>query len=368
MSAIELPQHSKPSNNGLFTCLACHVAFPTSERQRDHYRTDWHKYNLKRKVAELAPVSAQQFAEKLMASQQKGQEEQEKMGLIYECPTCKKSYYSENAFNNHIQSKKHKEMELQMQQEEDEDIDNAETSDQPSPPRKQVLSDALVDCLFCMHTAKDFDDNLEHMRVTHGFFLPDTEYLEDPQGLVRYLATKVQNAICLYCNGRGKEWKSIEAVRAHMVDTGHCKMAYDESEDPEELLKYYNFGVTDTTSTPEDHAVVNGSKSELVLDNGLRIGHRRFLKHYKKHHQTNSADDKPSEEADDDTASLASLPRRERRHQRLAITDGNDQQQQQIARTIEGKKAASARQYAEQRKAVKHNLNATRRAREQNPI
>ena len=76
----------------------------------------WHKYNLKRKVAELAPVSAQQFAEKLMgkdgvfnvlgfaavvivglliqlafheASQQKGQEEQEKMGLIYECPTCK---------------------------------------------------------------------------------------------------------------------------------------------------------------------------------------------------------------------------------------------------------------------------------------
>lgn len=26
----------------------------------------WHKYNLKRKVAELAPVSAQQFAEKLM--------------------------------------------------------------------------------------------------------------------------------------------------------------------------------------------------------------------------------------------------------------------------------------------------------------
>lgn len=145
-------------------------------------------------------------------------------------------------------------------------------------------------------------------------------------------------------------------------------MAYDESEDPEELLKYYNFGVTDTTSTPEEHAVVDGSKNELVLDNGLRIGHRRFLKHYKKHHQAITTDDHPSEEHDDDTASLASLPRRERRHQRLAITDGNDQQQQQIARTIEGKKAASARQYAEQRMAVKHNLNATKRAREQNPI
>lgn len=106
-------------------------------------------------------------------------------------------------------------MELQMQQEDDDD--HVESSDQPSTPRKQVLLDSTVDCLFCMHTAIDFNDNLEHMRVSHGFFLPDTEYLEDPQGLVRYLATKVQNAVCLYCNGRGKEWKSIEAVRAHMV-------------------------------------------------------------------------------------------------------------------------------------------------------
>jgi hypothetical protein len=49
-----------------FTCLACHVAFHSAEHQRQHYRTDWHRYNLKRKVAELAPVTAEQFAEKLL--------------------------------------------------------------------------------------------------------------------------------------------------------------------------------------------------------------------------------------------------------------------------------------------------------------
>jgi hypothetical protein len=26
--------------NALFTCMACQVAFPTSERQRSHYRTE----------------------------------------------------------------------------------------------------------------------------------------------------------------------------------------------------------------------------------------------------------------------------------------------------------------------------------------
>ncbi|VDN35973.1 unnamed protein product, partial [Cylicostephanus goldi] len=31
-----------------FTCVACHLVFKTPELQREHYRTDWHRYNLKR--------------------------------------------------------------------------------------------------------------------------------------------------------------------------------------------------------------------------------------------------------------------------------------------------------------------------------
>jgi pre-60S factor REI1 len=33
-----------------FTCLNCRVGFPTAVAQRLHYKTDWHRYNLKRKV------------------------------------------------------------------------------------------------------------------------------------------------------------------------------------------------------------------------------------------------------------------------------------------------------------------------------
>ncbi|KAI9251489.1 C2H2 type zinc-finger-domain-containing protein, partial [Phascolomyces articulosus] len=268
----------------VFTCTTCHVAFPTSEGQRNHYRTDWHKYNLKRKVAELTPINAEQFAEKILGNKAKGREEEERMGLIYECAVCRKSYYSENAFNNHMQSKKHREMEEQA--ENPDKIVEPTPSSLTSPDKKEnnmlrsnrkiALTDSEHECLFCSETSNAFDTNIKHMETIHGFFLPDAEYLQDAKGLIHYLSTKVNSSICLYCNGRGKEWKSVDAVCAHMIDTGHCKMAYDESEDPEELLKYYDFGDLDQDNATS--ATVNDDSNELVLKNGLRVSHRRFLK------------------------------------------------------------------------------------------
>ena len=34
----------------LYTCITCRVGFRTAELQRNHYKSDWHRYNLKRKV------------------------------------------------------------------------------------------------------------------------------------------------------------------------------------------------------------------------------------------------------------------------------------------------------------------------------
>lgn len=48
----------------IFTCISCQVAFQSPESQRAHYKTDWHRYNLKRKVVNLPPVTFSQFNEK----------------------------------------------------------------------------------------------------------------------------------------------------------------------------------------------------------------------------------------------------------------------------------------------------------------
>jgi hypothetical protein len=37
------------------TCNACNAAFEEEEEQRLHYRSEWHRYNLKRKVCPIFP-------------------------------------------------------------------------------------------------------------------------------------------------------------------------------------------------------------------------------------------------------------------------------------------------------------------------
>lgn len=49
----------------MYTCITCRVAFPDADLQRAHYKTDWHRYNLKRKVANMPPVTAENFQKKV---------------------------------------------------------------------------------------------------------------------------------------------------------------------------------------------------------------------------------------------------------------------------------------------------------------
>lgn len=53
------------ANPEYFTCVTCNVAFNNSDIQRDHYKTDWHRYNLKRKVADLPAVSIEDFMQRV---------------------------------------------------------------------------------------------------------------------------------------------------------------------------------------------------------------------------------------------------------------------------------------------------------------
>ncbi len=52
-----------------FTCLSCRVGFSSNDAQRQHYKTDWHRYNLKRKIAGMIPVSADNFRERVAAQE-----------------------------------------------------------------------------------------------------------------------------------------------------------------------------------------------------------------------------------------------------------------------------------------------------------
>ena len=292
----------------------------------------------------------------------------------------RKFYTTENAFRSHLSSRKHKENELKaatrpkkIVQESvashgahvDEPVDVPSSagsskdvnSTSPEPvPTVALMVDAdaseeqvnqTIDekiaaararisptqCLFCPQTSPSLEENLTHMSVAHSFFIPDAEYLVDLSGLITYLGEKIAvGNVCIFCNGKGREFRTLDAVRKHMLDKGHCKIAYDTEDDRLEISDFYDFSSSypadekprrkkrtareDGTSGPgvegeewedvdegddmEVDEVVDESESEsdtsddipdnelaygdteyeLVLPSGARIGHRSMRRYY----------------------------------------------------------------------------------------
>ncbi|XP_041478384.1 zinc finger protein 622-like [Lytechinus variegatus] len=284
-------------SSGAFTCISCRVAFASTDLQRAHYKSDWHRYNLKRKVAELPPVTAADFKQRLLAQQSKTAEAQRDTST--RCGVCGKHFGTENAYTNHLQSKKHKDAEAKMKAASDQSqvsVKNAKNKrdqakvdayegekmkregaekkkkmdNNAAPPtpssrlrkeNKDEVADEVMDdddeeeewedvegeeipptdCLFCSQSTSSIEDNLHHMTVSHSFYLPNVEFIADMEGLLSYLGVKVGcDFMCLWCNEKGKSFYSLDSVQRHMRDKGHSKILY-EGDAIYEYSDFYDF-------------------------------------------------------------------------------------------------------------------------------
>jgi pre-60S factor REI1 len=265
-----------------FKCTSCRLMFKSSDEQRTHYKTDLHRFNLKRKVAGLPPIQQEVFDQKVTEIRAKQEENEKPQG--WSCDSCNKQYSSENAYKQHMNCKKHSErlatlsqprrvingtqLAQQQQTSSAEPATSPSTKDEAQPktssptstattegegeptPKttEQIVEEKLklglalklrpTDCLFCRKSLPTLDKSITHMTKEHGFFIPDIEFLTDLPGLISYLGDKVGigNA-CVYCN---KTFASAEAVRGHMTSLNHCKLLYDDN-GAAELEDFYNF-------------------------------------------------------------------------------------------------------------------------------
>lgn len=96
-----------------YTCISCRVAFADGDVQRAHYKTDWHRYNLKRKVADMPPVTAENFQERVLAQRAAAEQQVNQSGATESCDVCNKKFSSVNAYQNHLKSHKHLQAEKQ---------------------------------------------------------------------------------------------------------------------------------------------------------------------------------------------------------------------------------------------------------------
>jgi pre-60S factor REI1 len=328
-----------------FTCASCRVIFTNVEDQRSHYQSEWHRYNLRRKVADRPPVTEQAYYLKVQTAsdnQTATLEAQQEASKSRECLACRKTFASAAAYENHLNSKKHIEsagkyaesdkvvriiesgaidavpksyMETEISLPEnatDADIDAAIEIHMASSKSRLEVSD----CLYCPSRFDSMEDCINHMHLQHSFYIPDIDYLKDLPGLMRHLADKVSVwHVCLSCGSESRQpFPSLESVRRHMLDKGHNKIRYDE-EGSAELADFFDYSnlmkgsrttvavAIDSTEAAElddfvtddeyeyeggeddiddNSLILAPDESELILPNGVRLGARAYRRYYRQ--------------------------------------------------------------------------------------
>merc|ERR1719273_2049266 len=303
------------------TCLTCQVGFTDADLHRTHFKSDWHRYNLKRKVADLPSVSVEVFDSRKEAHEAETREVKEPGNY---CVACRKHFGSGKAYGDHIKSKKHLEMILKFDGDktnvqrvsesreerlgnkkgggpsskvDDEDANDNDDDDDDEMEVEEVDSDEwdefdddpipVTDCIFCSHHSANMDNNLRHLTEAHSFFIPDPEFLTDTAGLLEYLGAKVgQGHMCVWCNDRCKSYQTVDAVQKHMVDKGHCKMLH-EGDALVEYDEFYDYSSSypeggDPVDNPVEVDKIDDSGYTLVLPSGATVGHRSLARYFRQ--------------------------------------------------------------------------------------
>lgn len=267
-----------------YTCNSCNLAFPSPEDQRVHMKSDWHRYNLKRRVAQLPPIDEDLFNSKVSslsiteggtdnASEDKTKRrtqltKKELRRREKEALQAKKKQILETAKEAMISKMKEQDRDSESPSENIQENELISTEDVKLEDNKPEASDEIpleqqeerlmreklsnkVDipvttCLFC-HTKQkanfeDIETNIKHMFLKHGLYIPERKYLVDLEGLIRYLGEKIGlGNICLCCSYQGK---NIEAVREHMLIKRHMRLPYETEDEKLEVSEFYDFSST----------------------------------------------------------------------------------------------------------------------------
>ncbi|KAL5600933.1 hypothetical protein BROUX41_005767 [Berkeleyomyces rouxiae] len=308
-----------------YTCNTCRIGYRAPDLQKAHMRSDWHRYNLKRRVAGLPPIASETFSEKVLQAHAASNAEAEKAYFEKFCDACQKNYSSENSYNNHLHSAKHKHNQNALRRAAaaaaksdaleqstiasstfslgepikkeipavdlhgDEDavdkvtnaISKTAISEEPKEDAEMTAkeleassnsSTAPVEtCLFCNLVSSDIDANVLHMERTHGTIIPEKPYLVDLSGLITHLYKRIQEDMaCLVCL---KVKSNAFAVQTHMRDTSHCMIPFTTEEEQLDIGDFYDFRSTysDDEEDEDEDMIFEGGDVKLGAARSVKV-------------------------------------------------------------------------------------------------
>ena len=187
--------------------------FATRSEIADHYKSDWHKYNLKRREAGLPLLKEEEFKMRLEAALALRKEKEKKNGTDHIKDINSKK--NKNKINN--KSKKKDKNSIKKNDGDAAAADavdtemTAEGNNDEASTQKPRIPAALAESqenpeidpkqsLFNQHKSNSLKENVHYMQQKFGFFLPDRECLVDVEGLLGYCHEKIKlGHFCLYC-------------------------------------------------------------------------------------------------------------------------------------------------------------------------
>merc|ERR1711937_1053493 len=207
----------------VFKCITCCVQFDNIEDYRAHFQSEWHCYNLKRKVAGLPPVTKIDFEERKAVAEQKqkdntkikGKKPKQEKKSKKNHKNVNKDFEEPEITNEEVIEPKWKAgdnpryrwlceraraMGLDEEDDEWEDLSDNEEIDEgiEGINTAECIIDGvnqreipLNECFFSGHISESIDANVRYMETNYGFFIPSMENLSDKEGLLKYIARKI---------------------------------------------------------------------------------------------------------------------------------------------------------------------------------
>lgn len=309
---METRARAPPPSTSVVTCVACRVRLHGPDTRRAHYLSDWHRANIKRKLAGLPPLTPDEYTRRTeaLATASGGREgvgnhdgggggarsvaqEGPPSGVVMTpsgawCNFCSKRFASAKAAENHLGSRRHIDKARSL-------MGRAAAADgagSAAGPLADVGRDAVfgeddddmeleariagggapfppTTCVFDSKACGTVASTLDHMAAAHGFFMPYVELLVDAEGLLAYLGEKVGlGYACVACD---RPFSSVEAVQRHMVDKAHTRMVDDDEKWVEEYAPFFSADADDDIGddAAEEDGGEEGGEWEEVEDEAL---------------------------------------------------------------------------------------------------
>ena len=294
------------------------------------------RYNLKRRVTSLPPISSEVFTEKVIQAQASSTAEATKAAYEKTCAVCQRTYFSENAYQNHVGSQKHRAKLAEARNEPKDDEASSVMSStfslgEPVPVAESIDSDAEGEFNEVVEGIKK--TNLKDIQpVTGRPSRPHHSTPPDDDAKSTTTASSVTAAAdeaavdtslkrCLFCNYDspsvplnakhmekihgmfipekpylvdlnglieslrekiydlqeclycGKLKPSVFGLQTHMRDKGHCKIPFGTEDEQLEIGEFYDF--RSTYSDDEEESDSEDALPGKSQNGGVKLGARR---------------------------------------------------------------------------------------------